>query len=217
MDAVDVAGRAVHSAVPLVTGAQAATVTASAGKKIITLASTSPDGAAFDRALSTAGGPVWSSTQGQTPVVHSADLTVDHRWPLIGVDGAVSAVRSLLSFALFPAPKGQQWALNLYADHPYAFGPDCEHLGRLLSTHVAVAMTAAHQRANLQRGVASRDLIGQAKGILIERYRITADQAFTYLTRVSQSSNRKLHDIAAELALTGQLPDGQAPTQPDSS
>ena len=58
----------------------------------------------------------------------------------------------------------------------------------------------------LQHGLITRDLIGQAKGILMERFKITSGQAFTLLVRVSQHNNRKLRDIAAELANTGQLP-----------
>ncbi|WP_267936116.1 ANTAR domain-containing protein [Saccharothrix sp. S26] len=52
----------------------------------------------------------------------------------------------------------------------------------------------------------SRDLIGQAKGILMERHKITADEAFAKLARASQGTNTKLHDVADHLTRTGQLP-----------
>lgn len=119
-------------------------------------------------------------------------------------------VRSALSFQLAPSPRGARWALNLYAARPHVFGDDCEQWGRLLSTHVAAAMSTAYQRGNLEQAIVGRDVIGQAQGILMERYRLTADQAFQFLIRTLQTSNRKLHDIADQLARTGQLP-GAAP------
>jgi AmiR/NasT family two-component response regulator len=60
--------------------------------------------------------------------------------------------------------------------------------------------------------MATRDLIGQAKGILMERYKIDAQRAFSLLVRVSQHSNRKLRDVAIELATTGQLDQGSQTT-----
>ncbi len=54
--------------------------------------------------------------------------------------------------------------------------------------------------------MSNRDVIGQAKGILMERHKLTADQAFGVLTRVSQALNRKLVDVAVELATTGAVP-----------
>jgi len=62
------------------------------------------------------------------------------------------------------------------------------------------------QVAQLEQALASRDLIGQAKGILMERYRIPADEAFERLRTASQHSNRKLAALAGDLAATGQWP-----------
>jgi AmiR/NasT family two-component response regulator len=58
----------------------------------------------------------------------------------------------------------------------------------------------------LKQAIATRDVIGQAKGILMERYRITADEAFDQLRKASQRVNRKVHDLAVDLASTGQWP-----------
>jgi AmiR/NasT family two-component response regulator len=63
------------------------------------------------------------------------------------------------------------------------------------------------QVAGLQEAVLTRDVIGQAKGILMERHKITAEEAFERLRSASQHQNRKLRDIAEELATTGSIPD----------
>ena len=69
-----------------------------------------------------------------------------------------------------------------------------------------MAVAGAQNEEHLRRAVSSRDVIGQAKGILMERYKLTADQAFQVLARVSQQTNRRLADIAEELTQTGSVP-----------
>lgn len=78
----------------------------------------------------------------------------------------------------------------------------------LFASHAAVAVAQARKLNHLGTALASRDIIGQAKGILMERYRITADQAFALLARLSQDTNRKLHEIAEYLTDTGSLASG---------
>ena len=77
----------------------------------------------------------------------------------------------------------------------------------LLASHAAVAFADAQKLDQLNEKAATRDLIGQAKGILMERYKLTGDQAFRVLIRVSQQSNRKLREIADELIQSGVLAD----------
>ncbi|MEX5721243.1 ANTAR domain-containing protein [Geodermatophilus maliterrae] len=66
-------------------------------------------------------------------------------------------------------------------------------------------MADARDLNHLTTALSSRDLIGQAKGILMERYKITAEMAFALLARTSQDTNRKLHEVAASLAQSGVL------------
>jgi AmiR/NasT family two-component response regulator len=66
-------------------------------------------------------------------------------------------------------------------------------------------MSGAHQLEHLHKAISARDLIGQAKGILMERYKINADQAFSVLARASQQTNTRLVDVARSLAGTGRL------------
>ncbi|MGZ4551805.1 MAG: ANTAR domain-containing protein, partial [Blastococcus sp.] len=76
----------------------------------------------------------------------------------------------------------------------------------LFASHAAVALAHAEQREHLMTALNSRDLTGQAKGILMERYKVTAPQAFEMLVRVSSLTNRRLVDIAEELVTTGAMP-----------
>jgi AmiR/NasT family two-component response regulator len=67
-------------------------------------------------------------------------------------------------------------------------------------------MAGAEQQQRLRSAMQTRDLIGQAKGILMERFKITGDQAFRVLVHASQTSNRKLAEIAEDLVDSGELP-----------
>jgi len=97
-------------------------------------------------------------------------------------------------------------ALNLVSTEAEAFGEESERIALLFAAHAAVAMAGARKEEDLTAAVSTRDLIGQAKGILMERHRLTADQAFALLVRASQRTNTKLTDIARNLADTGSLP-----------
>ncbi len=96
-------------------------------------------------------------------------------------------------------------ALNLLAHRRASFTDESEQVGLLFASHAAVAVAGAQQREDITVALGSRDLIGQAKGILMERFRITADQAFDVLAKVSQDTNRKVYAVAEELARTGTL------------
>jgi hypothetical protein len=90
-----------------------------------------------------------------------------------------------------------------------AFDGESQDFDLLFASHAAVALAGAEHEANLRAGMDNRDVIGQAKGILMERHKLTADQAFGVLARVSQEMNRKLVDIARELSDTGAVPEGR--------
>ncbi|MBW3618514.1 MAG: ANTAR domain-containing protein [Proteobacteria bacterium] len=94
-------------------------------------------------------------------------------------------------------------ALNLASAQVGAFDDESEHVALLFASHAAVAMAGAQRQEQLRTGMQRRDVIGQAKGILMERHKINGDQAFSVLVGVSQSTNRKPHDIADELVHTG--------------
>jgi AmiR/NasT family two-component response regulator len=113
---------------------------------------------------------------------------------------------------------GTRGALNLYARYPNAFGVVDRGKGLVLAILAGVALSAAevhdeeeHRTVNLQAALVSRELIGQAEGILMERERITADQAFDILRRASQHLNIKLRDVAQSLVDSGETPNTGAP------
>jgi GAF domain-containing protein len=96
-------------------------------------------------------------------------------------------------------------ALNVYSDVPRAWASDVEDVGTILAAQAALAIRAQRKEANLKIALSSRDVIGQAKGILMERFRLDADHAFQLLVAISQRSHRKLREIAEELCLTGDV------------
>ena len=97
-------------------------------------------------------------------------------------------------------------SLSLYSEEVRDFDERSERVASLLATHAALVLADAIRAENLRRAIAGRDVIGQAKGILMERHRITADDAFRRLAVASQTANRKLADVAVELVETGALP-----------
>jgi hypothetical protein len=137
-------------------------------------------------------------------VVRVPDMGSEQRWPKFARRAAEAGAASMLSFQLW-VEGDNLGALNLYGRRPHAFNEESEQIGLLFVSHAAVAMAGAQKQDQLAAGLATRDLIGQAKGILMERYQIDAQKAFALLVRVSQHSNRKLHDVAAELATTRHL------------
>ena len=127
-------------------------------------------------------------------------LDLESRWPEFASRGhAATGVTSIMSHRLF-AEKDTMGALNLYSTQADAFGPTDVALGAVFATHAAVAMEAAKLARGFQQNVDSRDIIGQAKGIIMASTGCTADAAFGVLVRQSQHENRKIAEIASELA-----------------
>ena len=142
-------------------------------------------------------------------LAYSDDLANDANWPVFGPAAARRGMGSLLSTALLPDahPPQLTGALNLYSRGTHGFRPEDRSTALLLATHasLALAATRAHtsaelSTAHLRKAIDTRDVIGQAKGILMHRRGITADEAFDVLRTTSQSLNVKLADLAATLA-----------------
>ena len=117
------------------------------------------------------------------------------RWPQFAPAAAEAGVGSMLSFQLF-ARRDSLGALNLYASQPRSFTADSRTLGGLFAMHAAAALGESQHVAQLHQALNTRDVIGQAKGILMERFALDADQAFAMLVRSSQDTNMKLASVA---------------------
>ncbi len=202
----------VRGAVALIPGVDEASVSVVAQRRTVdSLAPTGELAARVDALQGEVGqGPcldaVWEQQTVRVP-----DLAHERRWPLFARRAAEAGAGSMLSFQLF-VRADNLGALNLYSRRPQAFDDESEHVGLLFAAHAAVAFAGARKEEQLVRALGNRDVIGQAKGILMERYKITGDRAFALLVRVSQDTNRKLREVADELVQRGDLrslhPDG---------
>ena len=136
--------------------------------------------------------------------IHVADLENDDRFPLYRRDVlAQTPIRAIMSFQLFIAGE-TMGALNVYAEQPRAFGQDSKEIGLVFAAHSSVAWNSAQRDEQFKRALASRDLIGQAKGMIMERYGVDAVQAFELLRKLSQDSNVPLIQVASELVAKAQ-------------
>lgn len=193
-------------ALTMVKGVDHASLTVRAGRSFKTLSATSELAAWADSAqYDLREGPcVDSALLGEW--FRSGDVGHDPRWPRWGPAAAARGVGSLLSVRLLS--QGRPFgAINLYADRTGEFGdPEQVELAQLFAVHAASALSAALLVSNLETAMTSRHLIGVAQGILMARYDVTAEVAFGALRRVSQETNRKLRDVAAEVTETRALP-----------
>jgi hypothetical protein len=139
-------------------------------------------------------------------VVSCPNLEAEDRWGLWAPRTVrETEIRSMLSFRMF-TQKDRVGALSLYSAHPRAFtGADVDG-GIALAAHTAIAIVTARHDEHMEVALDARSLIGQATGIVMDRYNIDAVRAFAVLKRISQQTNVKLHDVAAELIRTRSLP-----------
>ena len=125
----------------------------------------------------------------------SGDISVDPRWEKWGPSVAALGLRSVLSVRL--ATKARRYgSLNLYAERVGAFDEDDLAVAQIFVRHASIAIANAHNEEGLQVAIDARKLIGQAQGILMERFDLDADRAFEFLRRQSQSHNVKLRYVA---------------------
>jgi len=161
--------------------------------------------------------------KGHGPCLHAArtgeltevpDTRLDDRWPDYLQRAVEHGNLSSLSIPL-AIDKDEQvtGALNIYARRPDAFDAESRSIATRFAPYAVVAAgnlyayrSARDMADNLQAALQSRAVIDQAKGILIERHKLTADQAFQLLARASMNSNRKVREVAEQLVLTGELP-----------
>ena len=156
-------------------------------------------------------GPCVDAVLEQT-IFNAPDLRVDPRWPEFGRRSVEeTGIVSMLSLRLFVETDRDLIAgLNLYAHAPAAFDENSEAIAQLLATHAALDVakaTAEEKVRNLDRALQTSRRIGTAIGILMALHKVTSEQAFDMLRIASQTTHRKLADIADWVVDTGALPE----------
>jgi GAF domain-containing protein len=139
-------------------------------------------------------GPCLDAIEGEA-VYQSCDVGNDPRWRKWGPAVAELGIRSVLSVRLETRAR-RYGSLNLYADRVDTFDDDDVAVATIFVRHAAVALANAHNEEGLQVAIDARKLIGQAQGILMERFDLDADRAFDFLRRQSQAHNVKLRYVA---------------------
>ena len=190
----------VHLAVEHLDACEFAGISFVEGKTITSPASSNEVPRILDRIQSETGeGPCIDAIK-EHELFQTDDLRVEQRWPQFSERAhAETGVLSIISLRLF-VEKDTMGSLNLYATERAAFDETDVALGTVFAVHAALAMGAARREETLETKARSRDLIGQAKGILMARSGVDEDRAFEMLKLASQRMNLKLRDIAQSIA-----------------
>lgn len=154
----------------------------------------------------------------QDTAFHAANLRTDTRWPEFGPRAVEqTGIVSMFSLRLYLEYDERTIAgLNLYNRHPDAFHDLDATIALLLATHGALALgkaTAQAKATHLEQALKTSRDIGIAMGILMDRHKVTRDQAFDLLRITSQHTHRKLAELAALVADTGELPEITSPRE----
>jgi GAF domain-containing protein len=161
----------------------------------------------YDLQITSENGPLVEALRNHTTIL-IRDTTTDDRWPQWAAKVAQLGVRSVLDVPLTTGvgSSASVGVLGLYSPEPDAFSADDEAIAHILARHASVAVASARHEATMAQAVDARKLVGQAMGILMERYDVDADRAFAILKRYSQDTNTKLRDVAQQLIDTRKLP-----------
>jgi hypothetical protein len=133
----------------------------------------------------------------ETVHITAPDLSSDQRFPRYAAAALDAGIRSQAGLRLFDAPKSQG-ALNLYSTEVGAF-EDLGSIGQLFTHQSAMAIEYAQEIHNLEEALRTRRTIGQAIGVVMERYKMSDPRAFAFLSRLSQDYNIKLRVVAQEI------------------
>jgi len=137
----------------------------------------------------------------QETIVRSDDLRNETRWPLYAPAAVERGVLGTLSFKLYTADR-TAGALNLFSFEAGPWEVEAETIGSVFAAHAAAAILSARHGEQLQSALSTRDRIGQAKGIIMERFGVDDVRAFELLRKLSQESQMKLVDIAQRVVDT---------------
>jgi GAF domain-containing protein len=122
----------------------------------------------------------------------------DERWPHYLPRAVELGLRAQLALRLYNDGE-TLGGLNLYSTESDTVDEEARHVAELFASHAAIALGRARHEHQLNEAIASRKVVGQAIGIVMERYEIAEDRAFHFLVRASSTSNTKLRDVAQEM------------------
>jgi GAF domain-containing protein len=145
-------------------------------------------------------GPCADAALEQT-IVRTDDLRDEPRWPRYAPAAVRHGVFSSLSFKLYTADR-TAGALNLFSFEAGVWDAEAETIGSVFAAHAAAAIMAGRHGEQMESALSSRDRIGQAKGIIMERYGVDDVRAFDMMRALSQESQAKLVDIAQRVIET---------------
>ncbi|GAA1148695.1 GAF and ANTAR domain-containing protein [Kribbella jejuensis] len=157
----------------------------------------------YELQIATDSGPLITALRERSTVL-IRDTSTDDRWP----DLVNTGIRTVLDVPLATRDTTRHTVgvLGVYSDQPDAFTTDDEAIAHILARHASVAVASARHEETMAQAVDARKLVGQAMGILMERFDVDGDRAFAILKRYSQDTNTKLRDVAQQLIDTRKLP-----------
>lgn len=169
------------------------------GHGVETIAATSALVAAVHAAQDEVGeGPLTEAAWDQARFVQLDDLAADARWPRFGKAAARAGARSLLCLPLL-VDGDTLHALTVLSSRPAAFDEEARELAVMFASYVAVALASARTEDSLRHAVRTRQLIGEAVGILASRHNISTSEAFGNLSTLSQERNIKVGELALRI------------------
>jgi GAF domain-containing protein len=168
------------------------------GGRLETVASTHPDVEKADALQYELGeGPCFEAVREEGNFL-CEDVAHDERWPRWGAEAARLGLNSLLGLRL-QTRRETFGALNLYHRTSHAYDDDDVVVAGIFAAHASVALAASSNDANLRRAIDTRHVIGQAQGILMEKFALDDVRAFAVLRRLSQDGNTKLREVAQQI------------------
>jgi GAF domain-containing protein len=200
--------KVVDLAVETIEGCDMAGITMRHGKKVETPAASHPLVNTLDQ---------WQYDLSEGPCLDAVfvddvyvieDMRTEDRWPNWAPKAAELGARSILSVRL-ATPSQVVGGLNLYSKTLHAYGEDQVITAGIYAAHAGAAIAANTHSEGLATGMQTRHLIGMAQGLLMQRYRLTDDQAFQFLARISSQTNVKLRDVAAKVINEAKTNDGR--------
>lgn len=145
--------------------------------------------------------------------ITATDLSTETRWPRWSKQAVGLGIYSILSATMYTSGQQRLGSLNLYGNHRRQFDSEEMETARLFAVHATTALRSAIRLQSLEFAMESRTVIGQATGMLMEKYSVDADQAMAMLMDYSQDTNTKLRRIAEQVVEGSQLPKLHGPEQ----